>query len=154
MKKTRRDIFPGGRIEQGDGSALEAAIRETCEELGLNRQDLEYVGPLDILLTPFNVLIYPFVCQVRKNAVIKPNSSECKSLLYVPLAYLLETEPITSEVAVKLVPSADYPYELIPGGKDYPWRDGTYAQFFYVWQGHVIWGLTARILEHFLSLLK
>jgi coenzyme A diphosphatase NUDT7 len=69
--------FPGGRIEPGDGGELEAGIRETCEELGLHREDLKYVAPLDILLTPFNVLIYPFVCEVRKNAVIKPNLSEC-----------------------------------------------------------------------------
>ena len=155
LKKNPGEIsFPGGRIERGDGSALDAAIRETCEELGLTRQDLEYIGPLDILLTPFNVLVYPFVCLVRKNAVIKPNFSECRSLLYVPLAYLMETEPITSAVAVKLVPPDDYPYELIPRGRDYPWREGSYAQFFYVWQGHVIWGLTARILHHFLSLIK
>lgn len=155
LKKNPGEIsFPGGKIERGDGSALEAAIRETCEELGIKRKDLEYMGSLDILLTPFNVLVYPFVCRVNENAVIKPNSSECKSLLYVPLAHLMETEPITSAVAVRLVPPADYPYELIPGGRNYPWREGTYAQFFYLWQGHVIWGLTARILHHFLSLIK
>lgn len=146
--------FPGGRIEPGDTGELEAAIRETCEELGVNSQDLEYVGPLDILLTPFNLLVYPFICKVSKDAVIKPNSNEVSSVLYVPLTHLLENEPITSSVGVRLVPPTDYPYELIPRGKDYPWREGSYAQLFYQWQDHVIWGLTARILHHFLSLLK
>ncbi|MGI6550726.1 MAG: NUDIX hydrolase [Syntrophomonadales bacterium] len=146
--------FPGGRIEPGDGGELEAGIRETCEELGLHREDLKYVAPLDILLTPFNLLVYPFVCEVRKDAVIRPNLSEVNSVLYVPLTHLLENEPIASEVAVRLVPPPDYPYDLIPRGKDYPWREGSYAQFFYPWQDHVIWGLTARILYHFLSLLK
>ncbi len=75
-------------------------------------------------------------------------------MLFVPLSYLVEYEPIVNDVAVKLVPPFDYPYELIPGGKEYPWREGSYAQFFYLWQDHVIWGLTARILCHFLNLLK
>jgi len=146
--------FPGGRIEPGDGGELGAAIRETCEELGLNRQELKYVGALDILLTPFNLLVYPFVCEISKDAVIKPNLSEVNSILYVPLTHLLENEPEVSAVAVRLVPPPDYPYELIPRGKDYPWREGSYAQFFYQWQNHVIWGLTARILHHFLSLVR
>jgi len=155
LKKNPGEIsFPGGRVEPGDGGELGAAMRETCEELGLCCEDLKFIAPLDILLTPFNLLVYPFVCEVRPDALVSPNPSEVKSVLFIPLNYLLEYEPVVNEVAVKLVPPPDYPFDLIPNGRNYPWREGSYAQFFYIWQDHVIWGLTARILHHFLSLLK
>ena len=48
----------------------------------------------------------------------------------------------------------DYPYELIPHGKNYPFLQATYPQHFYIWKEYVIWGMTARILNHFLKLLK
>ena len=45
-----RDIcFPGGRIEKSDASALDAAIRETMEELGVCRGDIDILGPLDYI---------------------------------------------------------------------------------------------------------
>ncbi|NLV17610.1 MAG: CoA pyrophosphatase [Syntrophomonadaceae bacterium] len=146
--------FPGGRIEPEDGGALQAAMRETCEELGVKPNELDYIGPLDIMLTPFNLLIYPFVCEISEKAIITPNTSEVQSVLYTPLDYLLDYEPLVNQVGVKMVIPADYPYDLIPHGRDYPWKDGSYDQYFYLWQDHTIWGLTARILNHFLTLLK
>ncbi len=146
--------FPGGRIEPEDGGALQAAMRETCEELGVRKKDLSYVGPLDIMLTPFNVLIYPFVCEINERSIIVPNECEVQSVLYVPLSHLLDYVPLVNKVAVRLVPPPDYPFELIPRGRNYPWKEGYYDQYFYQWESHTIWGLTARILHHFLTLLK
>lgn len=49
---------------------------------------------------------------------------------------------------------ADYPFELIPEGRDYPFKTGIFLQYFYVWNQEVIWGLTARILRHFIELIS
>jgi 8-oxo-dGTP pyrophosphatase MutT (NUDIX family) len=49
------------RIEAGDQNPLEAAIRETCEELGLENKDIEVICPLDIVVSPFNAIIYPLL---------------------------------------------------------------------------------------------
>ncbi len=155
LKKQPGEIcFPGGRIESSDDDEVQAAVRETCEELGLGREDIEVIAPLDVMLTPFNVVIHPFLCEIKDYARINPNRDEVESVLCVPISYLLENEPITNYVMVKMVPPPDYPYELIPNGKDYPFRDGAYAQYFYLWNNHVIWGLTARILTHFLDLVR
>ncbi|MGZ4112577.1 MAG: NUDIX hydrolase, partial [Tumebacillaceae bacterium] len=57
--------FPGGRLEQQDGSASETAIRETCEELGLRKEQIELVGELDVLVG-HSQLIYSFVGQIEQ----------------------------------------------------------------------------------------
>lgn len=145
--------FPGGKIEPFETPEA-AAIRETCEELGLSRDDLDLVGPLDVLLTPFGLIIYPFVCQIRESADFKPNPDEVETAFTVPLSYLMQVRPIKKMVSMKMALPPDYPYELIPQGKDYPWREGYYPQYFYQYQDWVIWGLTARILHHFLHLIK
>ncbi|MGE5398225.1 MAG: NUDIX hydrolase [Chitinophagales bacterium] len=145
--------FPGGKIESSDNGAAEAAIRETCEELGLSRQDIELIANLDVLATPFNAIIYPFVAEIKEFDKIYPNHSEVASIFCVPVDYLMASDPMHQDVRVKLMPPSDYPFELIPQGKDYPWREGYYPQYFYRWQNRVIWGLTARILKHFLDLI-
>lgn len=145
--------FPGGRIEKTDTTSEAAAVRETCEELGLTPEDIEVIAPLDILVAPFNSVIYPFLCRIEDHDRIHPNH-EVESLLYVPLQYLLAAEPIFNYISVKLTPSEDFPYELIPNGTQYDWKSGIYPEYFYKWQGYVIWGLTARILRHFLDLVR
>src|SRR5881394_4216391 len=50
--------FPGGRIDLQDKDEKTAAIRETMEELGLKKEDITGVFPLDILLSPFGMILY------------------------------------------------------------------------------------------------
>ena len=50
------------------------------------------------------------------------------------------------------VPGEDFPYEAIPGGRDYHWRRGEYDVMFYRAGDEVIWGMTAKIL-HSLAIL-
>lgn len=145
--------FPGGRIEPTDPSPKHAAVRETCEELGLKTTDLVEVGPLDVLVAPFNSIIYPFVYRIRDVTILKPNAAEVKQTFTVPLEFLMTCQPRIYEAQVSLTPPADFPYHLVPGGNSYPWRRGTYPIIFYQYEDRVIWGITARILHHFLSLL-
>ncbi|ABI68346.1 NUDIX hydrolase [Syntrophomonas wolfei] len=145
--------FPGGQIEAIDQGAKEAAVRETCEELGLDTGDIEVVAPLDIFVSPFNLIVNPFVGRIKDYQKIKINS-EVEYVFYVPLNYLLKIEPPCAPLGLKLVLPQGYPYDLIPHGRNYPYRDARYPQYFYLWEKEVIWGLTARILNHFLDLLQ
>lgn len=146
--------FPGGKIDEKDGNAMEAAVREAVEELGIVPQEIEVIGELDTLVTPFNAIIYPFVARLSSCESICVNPSEVASFFCVPLEYLVTCEPRRAFLEVKLEPPEDYPYELIPFGRNYPWRSGWYPQYFYIWQEKVIWGLTARILHHFIDLIR
>lgn len=155
MNKQPGEIcFPGGSIEAGDENEAAAAIRETCEELGLPPDTISLIAPLDMLVLPFNVIIYPYLCSIENYNEISPNSDEVDSLIYVPLQDLQSMDPLQTQISLSLVMPEDYPYDLIPNGKNYAWRPAYYPQYFYKWQGEVIWGITARILHHFLQLIR
>ena len=146
--------FPGGGIEESDQGKAIAAIRETCEELGLATEDIDLIAPLDILVTPFNTIIYPYAGYIKDYSKIKFNQDEVEEVFCVPLSFLVKNRPIFKKMSLKMDAPEDYPFELIPHGKDYPFRQATYPQHFYIWKEYVIWGMTARILNHFLNLLN
>jgi 8-oxo-dGTP pyrophosphatase MutT (NUDIX family) len=146
--------FPGGAIEQNDASPAQAAIRETSEELKISCDDIELVAPLDIMVSPFNAIVYPFVGYIKNPQKISYNPSEVDEIFYVPLQHLIDQIPLQYVIDLVVQMPEDYPYELVPGGKNYPYRTGKMPQHFYFWQDRIIWGMTARILHHFLWLLK
>ncbi len=146
--------FPGGRMEPDDRGTKASAIRETCEELGLDPEDIEVIAPLDVMVHPGNFIIVPYLAFINDRSKINPNHQEVERLLYVPLSFLMNTEPQQHNVSVRMFMEEDFPFELIPHGKNYPMRTGSYMQYFYFWEGEVIWGMTSRILQHFLDLLK
>lgn len=146
--------FPGGEIEPADGGAKNSAIRETCEELGLAREDIEVVAPLDVMVSPFNAIIIPYLAFINTPHKIQMNPAEVEKVLYVPLQFFMDQEPEQYHIRVEPFMEDDFPFDLIPYGKNYPFRNGTYPQVFYLWEGEVIWGLTARIMYHFVELLK
>lgn len=146
--------FPGGMCEPEDGSARNTAVRETCEELGLYPEDFEVLADLDIMVSPFGILIIPFLGIINNPEAIDPNPDEVEKVFCVPLSYLLEHEPLRHQMSLSVTFPDDFPLELIPQGKNYPFRQGILPQYFYIWEGEVIWGLTARILHHFIEMIK
>ncbi len=146
--------FPGGRIEAEDASEWDTARRETGEELQIPLDEIEYVGTLDILVAHSQQIIYPFVGRIDHSGPIRPNPAEVESVIVIELERLLAATPAYYEVPVRVEPGEDYPYHLIPNGKQYPWRTGTAPHYFYEMDGTVIWGLTARILFSFLETIR
>jgi len=155
MNKQPGEIcFPGGSVETSDENEAAAAVRETCEELGLSADAITLIAALDILVLPFNLIIYPYLCTIGDCSNIAPNPDEVDSLIYVPLQDLQSMTPIQTKIKLSPVMPEDYPYELIPNGKNYAWKPAYYPQYFYIWQGEAIWGITARILNHVLRLIS
>ncbi|MGO4887359.1 NUDIX hydrolase [Anaerobacillus sp. MEB173] len=146
--------FPGGKIESGDDNEKQTAIRETCEELGINPEQVEIIAELDYMRTSFDYVIYPFVGFIKQHEKNKLNRNEVEEIFYVPLSYLLETEPECFTIDLEVKPEEGFPYHLINNGKNYKWRTKKYTECFYFYEDYVIWGLTARILQHFLELIK
>jgi coenzyme A diphosphatase NUDT7 len=145
--------FPGGRVEEEDASEEEAALRETCEELGIEAGDVEVIERLGVLVHPSSTSIFSFVGKINNPAKILPNE-EVSEVFTVPLNYLIEYEPEIYYIQVKIQPEENFPFELIPDGRDYKWRHARLPEYFYRYEDKIIWGLTARILHEFITILK
>ncbi|MDI3258036.1 MAG: CoA pyrophosphatase [Kyrpidia sp.] len=143
--------FPGGRVEPGEDPAR-AAVRETGEELGVSTDRLHVLGPLDVLVNPWRTVVYPYVCRIDPGP-IHPNADEVETVFCAPLEYFRHHPPDVHHVRLDVHPEENFPFDRIPGGRKYPWSQARAPEYFYSYEGRVIWGLTARILKHFLDLL-
>lgn len=146
--------FPGGRIDPEDIDEKSAAIRETTEELGICKENLSQVYPLDFMISPFGMMIYPFAAILENPETIQLNPEEVGEIFTVPLSYFMEHEPDIYHVQFKVEPEENFPFNLIVGGENYNWRMRSLDEYFYLYEGKTIWGLTAKILSHFIEIVK
>lgn len=154
MRKQPGDIsFPGGKIDPGE-TPEEAAIRETHEELGIEPDAIEVIDRLSPYIMSQNFVVYPFVGIVQQIEQISVNPDEVEEWFTVPLNWLLAHEPEVHEIQLNPSFSEDFPFDKIYNGKDYQWRGSTVEEWFFHYDRFVIWGLTGRVLKHFLHLLK
>lgn len=153
LRKQPGDVsFPGGTIEEGE-SPREAAVRETEEELNIDRKDIEVIGEMDYFISPYNSMMFPFIGKLKTNK-INPSKDEVDHVFKVPLKFFLENEPITHEMEVRPYFKKDFPFHLIHGGKDYKFITRKYNQYFYVFGEYVIWGFTAQIIKSFVEIIN
>lgn len=144
--------LPGGRVEKNE-KPLEAAIRETKEELNLEDKDMEYIGQMDYFVSPYNAIIYSFVSKINKEEIY-PSKEEVDHIFWVPLKFFMENEPLCYEVKIKPVIEEDFPFNFIRGGENYKFNSGKLKQYFYKYENYVIWGFTAMIVKWFTELIK
>lgn len=144
--------FPGGKLEP-DETLEQCAIRETQEELLLTRDQIEVIGPGDVFVSPFNIIIYPFL-GVLKNYKDTYSTDEVEEIIKIPLDFLRNQPPSHYESRLISKQPEDFPYEWVPGGENYPWIKGSYDIFFYQYEEHIIWGMTAHILKEMLELME
>jgi 8-oxo-dGTP pyrophosphatase MutT (NUDIX family) len=126
--------FPGGAVHAADADMQTTAIRETWEEVGVRPQDIEIVGRLDDMITISNFVVTPFV-GVLSGAPYDyaPSPIEVAEVIEPPVEHLLD------------------PTNLIWDTRELEGR--TLRSPAYLFEGHRIWGATARMLHEFLSLL-
>jgi 8-oxo-dGTP pyrophosphatase MutT (NUDIX family) len=127
--------FPGGSPEPCDSSLLQTALREAEEEIGLKAKDVEILGELDDNPTlTSGYVISPFVAFIPYPYPFKLNHREVEEIFSVPLLALMDEANFTQ----------DY----------YPTKDRIGPGYAYEYEGHIIWGATARILRQFIELLR
>jgi 8-oxo-dGTP pyrophosphatase MutT (NUDIX family) len=125
--------FPGGRIDAGDRTLLDTALRETEEEIGLARDAVTVLGRADDAGTlSSNYIVHPFVGLIPYPYPFRLSSGEVKHLITVPLSLFFDMEAIL-----------DVEYE----GK-------IYRNLAYTCDGEVIWGATARIMRNLVETLR
>jgi len=125
--------FPGGAYQEGDGTLVNAALRECAEEIGLLADDIEVLGELDDAITlTSNYIVSPFVGFIPWPHILKADQQEAEEIIEVPISALLDKGCLREET------------EIIDGE--------AVTSYFYHYQGRVIWGATARILNQFLAI--
>ncbi|MDV6378782.1 CoA pyrophosphatase [Sporosarcina sp. GW1-11] len=156
MRKQPGDIsFPGGRIDVTDASPMAAALRETQEELGIDPSTVKMIGELSPYIASPSFVVYPFVAAIDYNEIIRSyNKDEVEEVFAIPMKWLLEHEPYMHLVSIETAPPANFPFEKIMNGDQYQWRTHSLEEWFYEYGNYTIWGLTARILKHFIALVK
>jgi 8-oxo-dGTP pyrophosphatase MutT (NUDIX family) len=130
--------FPGGRVARGDATIRSAAERETLEEVGLSLKEAERLGRLDDLEglrdggRSAGIVISAFVYHHRSPGPLRV-SEEVEEAFWVSLSALYD--PLRRvEYSHPLIGATTYPGILV-GDPD----------------RHVVWGLTYRFVESFLS---
>lgn len=144
--------FPGGGIEE-DETPLEASVRETCEELLLGREQIRVLGETEGVRNSGIITIHAFLGELIDYTGTF-SAEEVDHVFSVPVSWFLEHEPETYMATVTTVPDEDFPFDLIPGGRDYPWRSRRHPIYFYRHPEGVIWGLTASVLHTFFEKIK
>ena len=145
--------FPGGRIEEGE-SPMDAALRETSEELLISEDEMEIYSEGDFVVNPYAAIIYTFIGEIKKDFdEIIPSSDEVEKVFTVPLSYFLETKPRSYKIDLKVERNEEFPYHLIPNGVNYKFKRGREEVLFYEYDGHIIWGFTAKMARRFVEKL-
>ena len=137
--------FPGGKREDGE-TAVQCALRETREELGIPESAVTVIGEMDFVYIRAGSLLRPVLGEIDPAALadMRPEPAEVAGTFLLPLRVLRAQEP---EIYVRqqALEAPDFPYEAAGVTRDYPWRP--YRLEVPVFRGlpHPLWGITARI---------
>lgn len=82
--------FPGGKADPEDADAVDTALREAEEEIGLQRRYVQVLGSLPIYTTGSAFLVTPVVALVRADHSVTANPHEVADVFEVPLAFLMD----------------------------------------------------------------
>ena len=132
--------LPGGRLEPGEGP-WEAALRELGEELGIEPARVRRLGALPVFERARGELIYPFAALLEPPFRITPGP-EVAEAFWLPLAALRGMRYAEIHEAARL--AGRFPKRYLPGRR---WgRRLRRPTPYLLYQGRLVWGLTAEIL--------
>ena len=120
--------FPGGKIEKSDANPCASALRETNEEIGLDRAHIEPIGYLDLYMTTLGYRIVPVIARVTPGFQLALNPAEVDTTFEVPLAFLMDQANVQRHSR--------------------EWQGMTRHYYAITFGERYIWGVTAGILRN------
>lgn len=111
--------FPGGRVDPGDATHVDAALREAQEEVGLSPENVTILGRLASYETVTGFSVTPIVGWVEPPFSVTPDPIEVADVFEVPLAFLLE--PAHQQRHFRMLGSLRRDYFAIPYADRYIW---------------------------------
>jgi len=125
--------FPGGKLEEGE-NALQAALRETEEEIGVLVKENSVLGALtELYIPPSNFMVYPYVAYIENPPLFTLDKKEVAYLLEVPLNDLLDFSNIKR--------------------KEMQLSYGTFNNPYFDLKNEIVWGATAMMLSELREIL-
>ncbi len=124
--------FPGGHIEEGDKAPLDAALRETEEEIGVRSSDIKILGRLDDVVSVTNFHLSPFLGIVPFMEHYPFDKNEVASVHIIPLNIF--SEP----------PRVAY----------YHWNGEKKKSYLYKYGEVEIFGVTAKVIHNLMNILE
>ncbi|MBZ9989092.1 CoA pyrophosphatase [Mesorhizobium sp. BH1-1-5] len=82
--------FPGGTIDPTDPGPEATALRETFEEIGLDRDHIEIIGRMPDYVSGSGYRIVPVLAIVRPGFSLTLNADEVDAAFEVPLSFLMD----------------------------------------------------------------
>lgn len=143
--------FPGGRIDPGE-KPEDTALREIREELLLGDGQAELLAPLHVMNGPGGVEVTSYLGILHQYRGTY-NRDEVDHVFTLPLSWFRENPPKITDIRMEARLPGDFPYEMIPGGKEYRWESIPRKIYFYETEQGIIWGMTAEFLYHALQFL-
>ncbi len=145
--------FPGGEIENSDADCIEAAIRETEEEIGISKTDINIIGRMDTLIGPRGITVEPIVAELNIADISKCiiDKTEVEKIFSVPVKYFEEHKPnvykVLSKINYKMFNENGEEESLIPNNsKEKSYSENIRKVLVYKVNGEIIWGITARLV--------
>jgi 8-oxo-dGTP pyrophosphatase MutT (NUDIX family) len=160
--------FPGGEFDKSiDFNFQDTAVRETVEELGLDKDKIEVVGKMDILVAPMGVTVDPFIGVLHINGLdeLKIDTLEVERIFTIPVSYFCKNKPSEYFVKLEVHPSkrdnkGEF-VELLPVKKlklperySKPWKGRKHRVLVYETNEGTVWGITAELVYEFCKLLS
>ncbi len=128
--------FPGGKLDDVDRDAFDAALREAEEEIGLDPKHVSILGNLQPYRTISNFLVTPVVAEMAWPVALVPDSREVSRVFSIPVSWL--ADPANHRVSWRRLKEDDTPLEVI---------------HFEHYDGELLWGITAKLTVSLLRLI-
>ncbi len=119
--------FPGGRVQASDRSAVDTALRETFEEVGIERRFIKPIGAWDRYDTITGFRVTPIVGLVEPGFELTLDPREVASVFEAPLDFLMN--PANHEK------------------REAQWQGRTRYYYAMPYGDHFIWGATAGMIR-------
>ena len=159
--------FPGGEFDsERDGNLEETAIRETMEEIGIEKDRIKLLGKFGTLVAPMGVAVDAFTAHlnVEDISTLAFDRTEVERIFSLPLEYFLNNDPDEYNVRLEVHPSdVDangnvlqlLPVKELGLPKRYarPWTKGRHRILVYKTSEEVVWGITAEIIFEFSKII-
>lgn len=160
--------FPGGEHDESkDSNFRETAVRETVEELGIDKNEIEVIGELGILFGGSGAIIHTFIGELKSKDLNSYNidKTEVEKIFTIPVSFFQNHPPEVYHVRLE-----SHPYYFNENGEKIillpadelklparyanPWGIRKRKVLVYKTVEDIVWGMTANLVHEFVNKLN